>query len=110
MLVFSKDNTLATFQYHVYILHYIYSEREIQEVPCETGKVRSTAGVLLEGKPLLNQFPSSLRRRNIFFASIQNKLCFIQQLNKNFKKTHSSIDPLGLSITVYSDSYVSEGI
>lgn len=38
MLVFSKDNTLATFQYHAYILHYIYSEREIQEVPCETGK------------------------------------------------------------------------
>lgn len=38
MLVFSKDNTLATFQYHAYILHYICSEREIQEVPHETGK------------------------------------------------------------------------
>lgn len=38
MLVFSKDNTLATFQYHAYILHYIYSEREIQEVPRETSK------------------------------------------------------------------------
>lgn len=24
MLVFSKDNTLVTFQYHAYILHYMY--------------------------------------------------------------------------------------
>lgn len=62
-------------------------------------KVWSTEGVFLEEKPVLNQSPSLLWRRNIFFVSIQNKLCFIPQRHKNFKKTHSFIDPLGLPIT-----------
>lgn len=44
LLVFSKDNTLATFQYHVYILHYTYSEREIQEVPYEPDRSRKHSG------------------------------------------------------------------
>lgn len=58
MLAFSKDNTPATLQYHTYILHHMYGEREIQEVPYKTG--RSTAGVALEAKPVLSQFHSPL--------------------------------------------------
>lgn len=56
MPVFSKDNTLATLQYHTYILHYTYSEREIQEVPRETGKTmkysRSAFGNKTRAQPI----------------------------------------------------------
>lgn len=109
MLVFSKDNTLATFQYHAYILCYMHSETEIQVAPCETDKHMKYSKSGFGRKASVWPIPFITVKQKCIFPSIQNKMFFIPQLNRALRRP-SSIDPVGLSITRYSESYVRKGI
>lgn len=86
----------------------MHSMREIQQVAYETGKSikhrRSSFGSNISAQPI-----PFISVKDIFSPSIPNKPYFISQLTTDFKKTQSSIDPLGLPITGYSDLHVQKG-
>lgn len=113
MLVFSKDNTLATFQYHADKLCYImYSEKEIQEVPYETSKSMKYSRSGFGSKTSAQPIPlTSVKEKCIFFLQFKLSCVLFQNLTEALRKhTASLIHLAGLSQTGYSDSYVRKGI
>lgn len=90
MLVFSKDNTPATFQYHAYILHHMYSEREIQEVPCETGKSMKCSRSAFGSKTSVQSIPFiSVKEKYIFSPQFKISCVLFHNLTEALRK-HSA--------------------